>query len=166
MSDQISKPLSILFNKSIEESGVPEDWRLANVTPILKKGERAKPENYRPVSLTSQICKIMETVIRDKMIEHLESNGLLRNSQHGFRTGRSCMSNLLEFLDFVTQCTDGKSNVDAIYLDFAKAFDKVPHRRLLRKLKRYGISDKLLKWIENWLGNRKQRVCVNGGRSR
>lgn len=166
ISDQISKPLSILFNKSIEESGVPEDWRLANVTPIFKKGERAKPENYRPVSLTSQICKIMETVIRDKMIEHLESNGLLRNSQHGFRKGRSCMSNLLEFLDFVTQCTDGKSNVDAIYLDFAKAFDKVPHRRLLRKLKRYGISDKLLKWIENWLGNRKQRVCVNGGRSR
>ena len=117
------------------------------------------------MSLTSQISKLCESLIRDVLVEHLEINKLIHDSQHGFRSGRSCLSNLLEFLDKVTQAFDEANNVDVIYLDFAKAFDKVPHQRLLHKLAAHGIGGRLLKWIENWLSRRKQRVCVNGFQS-
>ena len=117
------------------------------------------------MSLTSQISKLCESLIRDVLVEHLEINKLTHDSQHGFRSGRSCLSNLLEFLDKVTQAIDEGNNVDVIYLDFAKAFDKVPHQRLLHKLAAHGIGGSLLKWIENWLSRRKQRVCVNGFQS-
>ena len=132
------------------------------MTPIYKKGNRGKAANYRPVSLTSQICKVIESIIRDAIVQHLEHNNLIYNSQHGFRSGRSCLSNLLTFLDKLTECWDRGENVDVIYTDFAKAFDKVPHQRLLTKLKSHGIGGKVLNWISSWLGNRAQRVCMNG----
>ena len=163
--EEICYPLSELYRKSLRDGVVPEDWRRANVVPIFKAGSRFKAENYRPVSLTSQICKIMEKIIRDELVAHLEGKGLLRNSQHGFRKGRSCLTNLLRFLDGVTSGVDRKESVDVIYLDFAKAFDKVPHQRMLRKLKGYGVTGRILKWIESWLSDRFQRVCIGGGRS-
>jgi len=119
-------------------------------------------ENYRPVSLTSQVCKLFEVIIRDALVLHLESNELIVNSQHGFRKGRSCLTNLLEFLDKVTGCIDTGDSVDIIFLDFAKAFDKVSHKRLLLKLKAHGIDGKLNNWIAEWLRNRTQRVCIRG----
>ena len=87
---------------------------------------------------------------------------VLRGTQHGFRKGRSCLTNLLSFLDRVTEELDDGGSVDVIYLDFAKAFDKVPHQRLLRKLEGYGVSGRLLAWIRGWLLNRWQRVGVKG----
>ena len=101
-----------------------EDWKMANVTPIFKTGCRSQVENYRPVSLTSQICKLFETIIRDAVVSHLDRNNLISSTQHGFRQGASCQSNLLDFLDYVTSSLDDHDNVDVIYLDFAKAFDK------------------------------------------
>ena len=115
-----------------------------------------------PVSLTCQLCKVFEKLVGDELVEHLESNGLLRGTQHGFRKGRSCLTNLLFFLDRVTEKLDNGGSVDVVYLDFAKAFDKVPHQRLLRKLERYGVSGRMLAWIRGWLLNRWQRVGVRG----
>jgi hypothetical protein len=151
-----------MFNKSMAESDVPEEWKLANVTPIFKKGRKALPCNYRPVSLTSQVCKIMESIIRDKMIEHISTWKLLRDSQHGFMRSRSCLTNVLTFLEKVTEFVDDGSPVDVIYLDFQKAFDKVPHERLLLKLKAHGIDENVLLWIRKWLVGRRQRVVLNG----
>ena len=119
-------------------------------------------ENYRPVSLSSQVCKLLEVIIRDTLVYHLKSNQLIVNSQHGFRKGRSCLTNLLEFLDKVKGCIDTEDSVDVIFLDFAKAFDKVSHKRLLLKLKAHGIDGKLNNWIAEWLRNRTQRVCIRG----
>jgi len=162
LQNELAAPLCILFNKSLQEGTIPEDWRTANVTPIFKKGRRCEIGNYRPVSLTSQISKLMESLIRDAVVEHLERNKLIRNSQHGFRGGRSCLSNLLAFLDKVTRSQEEGDSVDVIYLDFAKAFDKVPHGRLRAKLSSHGIQGKVWNWISGWLSNRKQRVCMQG----
>jgi hypothetical protein len=146
----------------METGEIPRDWRCANVTPIHRKGSRSSVENYRPVSLTSQISKLMESLIRDAIEAHLEKNFLLRDSQHGFRKGRSCLTNLLSFLDEVSEKIENGECVDAIYLDLAKAFDKVPHQRLLLKLENYGIRGKVHNWISAWLSDRSQRVCLQG----
>jgi hypothetical protein len=165
LQEELVAPLLLLFRKSLNEGNIPEDWRTANVTPIFKKGSRAQVGNYRPVSLTSQISKMMETLIRDAIVQHLERNNLIKNSQHGFRGGRSCLSNLLIFLDRVTHSMDNGEGVDVIFLDFAKAFDKVPHERLKEKIKSHGIGGKIWRWISEWLSDRKQRVCLQGNAS-
>ena len=104
----------------------------------------------------------MESLIRDHVVTHLDSSQLLSVQQHGFRTGHSCTTNLLAALDRWTEALDKGNNVDAVYLDFAKAFDSVPHKRLLLKLKGYGIDKNTLHWIEGFLSHRRQRVCING----
>jgi hypothetical protein len=106
LENEIAWPLTIIFRASLVRGEVPDDWRTANVTPIFKKGSKADTGNYRPVSLTSVCCKIMESMIRDKMMNHLESHGLINESQHGFMNGRSCCTNLLEFLETVTDTLD------------------------------------------------------------
>ena len=163
--NELAKPLSHIFNKSLQLGEMPDEWKLANVTPIFKKGSKSLPSNYRPISLTSVVCKMLETLIREKLVNHLEDNELIRNTQHGFRSKRSCLTNLLDFLHDVFHCYDESKAVDVIYLDFQKAFDKVPHKRLLTKLKSHGIDGLVLRWIENWLNNRKQRVVINGKES-
>ena len=158
----VSMPLAMIFNKSLQEGVVPEDWRHANVTPIFKKGSKANIGNYRPVSLTSVLCKAMESILKDAIMTHLVSNQLLSDSQHGFLQGRSCLTNLLEFLNLLTRLVDEGHSVDVLYLDFSKAFDKVPHARLIDKLNAVGIGGRVLQWIRAWLSDRKQRVVLNG----
>ena len=160
--DVISAPLAIIYTKSLEEGVVPEDWKCANITPIFKKGSKASAGNYRPVSLTSVLCKVMESILRDAIVDHLTVNKLLLPSQHGFMKSKSCLTNLLEYLDKLTKLVDEGHSVDIIYCDFAKAFDKVPHQRLLIKMKAHGIQGKILRWVEEWLSGRKQRVVLNG----
>ena len=108
----------------------------------------------------------MESLLRDAIVEHLEKHNLLRGSQHGFMSGRSTLSNLLEYLEELTKLVDDGHSVDIVYLDFAKAFDKVPHKRLIRKCEGLGIQGKVLMWIEEWLTDRKQRVVLNGNASK
>ena len=158
----ITSPLEKIFRKSLEEGILPDDWKSANVTAIHKNGDRKKAENYRPISLTSVAGKAMEKIIRDKLVNHMERNNLFNKSQHGFVSGRSCTTQLLEFMEEATQALDRGEDVDVIYLDFAKAFDKVPHKRLLKKLSGYGIKGKVYNWIKEFLSNRKQRVVING----
>ena len=160
--NSISEPLSIIYNKSMQSGCVPQDWRSANITPIFKKGSKTDPSNFRPISLTSVPCKLMESVIKDHIMDHLLTNELILSSQHGFMKRKSCLTNLLDFFEYVTSEVDRGNPVDTIYLDFSKAFDKVPHQRLLAKLKSHKISDNVLTWIEHWLMDRKQRTVING----
>ena len=160
--EQISIPLARVFNLSLKEGVVPFEWKEANIIPLFKKGSRNKSEKYRPVSLTSVICKLLQRLIKDHMVEFLVKHKLLNSSQHGFLKARSCLTNMLCFLEEITKWIDGGSPVDIIYLDFQKAFDKVPHQRLLLKLKAHGIGDSITDWIEQWLTDRRQRVVVDG----
>ena len=141
---------------------IPQDWKKATVSPLFKKGNKTKPENYRPVSLTSIIGKILESIIKDPIVNHLSSYQLIHNSQHGFTRGRSCLTNLLEFMEGVTGELDSGNSLNLVYLDFAKAFDKVPYIRLSKKLEAHGISGSVSQWIKNWLSGRRQRVSING----
>ena len=158
----LAEPIAKLFNKSLSTGEVPTDWKNATVTALFKKSNRSEPGNYRPVSLTSILCKILESIIKDKIVEHLQVFNLINDSQHGFMKGRSCLTNLLEYLETVTKLLDEGVPVDVIYLDFAKAFDKVPHARLLKKLEAHGIEGDFTRWIKNWLGGRRQRVNIKG----
>ena len=160
--EQISIPLARVFNLSLKEGYVPFEWKEANIIPLFKKGSRNKSENYRPVRLTSVVCKLLERLIKDHMMEFLVKHKLLNSSQHGFLKARSCLTNMLCFLEEITKWIDVGSPVDIIYLDFQKAFDKVPHQRLLLKLKAHGIGDSITDWIEQWLTDRRQRVVVDG----
>ena len=160
--EQISIPLARVFNLSLKEGVVPFEWKEANIIPLFKKGSRNKSENYRPVSLTSVICKLLERLIKDHMVDFLVKHKLLNSSQHGFLKARSCLTNMLCFLEEITKWIDVASPVNIIYLDFQKAFDKVPHQRLLLKLKAHGIGDSITDWIEQWLTDRRQRVVVDG----
>ena len=164
-SDVLCVPLAIIFTKSLKEGYVPEDWLMANVTSIFKSGSKLSPWNYRPVSLTCIACKVMESIIRVEIVAHLMKHNLIHFSQHGFMQSKSCQTNLIEYLDTLTKLVDEGHCVDIVYLDFAKAFDKVPHQRLLRKLHAHGISGEMYTWIEKWLSNRKQRVVLNGHHS-
>ena len=141
------------------------EWKEANVSAIHKKGNRNQPSNYRPISLTSIVCKTMEKIIRDQLIKYMEANTLFSEYQHGFRSGRSCITQLIEAIEMWTEEVDMRNSVDVIYLDFQKAFDTVPHQRLLKKLSAYGIQGKLYSWIEDFLKERKQKVVLNGEES-
>ena len=160
--EQISIPLARVFNLSLKEGVVPFEWKEANIIPLFKKGSRNKSENYRPMSLTSVICKLVEMLIKDHMVDFLVKHQLLNSSQHGFLKARSCLRNMLCFFEEITNWIDVGSPADIIYLDFQKAFDKVPHQRLLLKLKAHGIGDNITDWIEQWLTDRRQRVAVDG----
>ena len=162
IAEEISVPLAIMFNLSLHEGTVPHEWKHANIVPIFKKGSRCKAENYRPVSLTSVVCKLLESLLRDHMIDFLEKHNLLKDTQPGFLKGRSCLTNLLEYTEIISKWVDDGSPVDVIYLDFQKAFDKVPHQRLLIKLKSHGMGVNIITWIQNWLTDRRQRVSVEG----
>jgi len=162
---EMSDALSMLFNKSMEEGQVPEKWKVASVTPVHKKGSKTDPGNYRPVSLTSVLGKLMESMMTSEISNYLANNNLLSPHQHGFTNGRSTVTNLLETMQYITDGWDKKEEIHTIYTDFQKAFDKVPHRKLLLKLENYGIGDKLLNWIANFLSKRKQFVTIEDKKS-
>ena len=161
-ADQLAHPITTIFRKSLEEGSIPSDWRKANIIPIFKKGSRSSPNNYRPVSLTSILCKTMETLVKTKVLGHLVENQLICDEQHGFTPGRSCSTQLLDTLDFWTNVLDDGGNLDAVYMDFRKAFDSVPHRRLLHKIRALGVTGKVHAWITDFLRDRTQIVSVNG----
>lgn len=165
LADTIAAPLAVIFDKLMEEGKVPQIWKDALVCPIFKKGKKGDAANYRPVSLTCVLGKVMEKVMRDHMVAHLLKNNLIRSSQHGSQQGRSTTTNLLEYLEKLTEFLDTGENFDIIYLDFAKAFDSVPKERLLCKLEGVGVGGKVLAWIREWLTGRRQKVVLNGKES-
>ena len=160
-SASLSEPLYLLFKQSLTTGTLPRDWKTANVTPIYKKGVKSDPNNYRPISLTSQVVKVLESLLRDDILKFLLNHRALSEHQHGFLFGRSCLTNLLESLDDWSSILDTGNAVDIVFLDLHKAFDSVPHRRLLMKLSAYGIQGKIATWLSEFLGGKLQRVVLN-----
>ena len=161
LKEELAHPLAILYRKSMDEGQIPNEWRLSHVTPIFKSGSRMEPGNYCPVNLTSNPCKGMERIVNGELVTYLD-DGITTYSQYGFRKGRSCQSNLIDFLETTTKWIDEGRTFDIIYLDFSKAFDKVCHKRLKTKLEAAGIEGRLKDWIKDWLEGRMQRLVVDG----
>ena len=163
--EELVHPLTQIFRLSLQQSVVPDDWKVANITPIHKSGSMKLVSNYRPISLTSIVSKLLEKILKKAITKHIMENELLQSSQHGFMAKKSCLTNLLHCLEEVTSILDSGECVDILYLDFAKAFDKVQHKRLLSKLEALNIKGEILAWIKAWLSNRKHRVVLNGKQS-
>ena len=165
LRNEIALPLKILFDKTMTEGKIPQDWKQAIVKPIFKKGDKHSASNYRPVSLTSVVSKLFESFIRDSISLHMRNENILSDHQFGFTTGRSCVTQLLCCLQDWLESFEDDKPVDVFYLDLQKAFDTVPHKRLLYKLENYGICDQVLAWIESFLLDRSQRVQVGNDTS-
>jgi len=138
------------------------DWKEAQVIPLFKKKENDVPGHYRPVSLTSVVRMVLESIVRKRVMGHWRANNLLSGCQHGFMSGRSCTTNLMSTLETWTFMIDEGSSVDVIYLDFAKVFDSVPPERLLKKIQALKMEGDILQWIRDFFVGRRQRVSVNG----
>ena len=162
LAEILSEPLTILLNSSLRSGKIPKEWKSATIAAVFKKGSRSIPGNYRPISLTCVLCRIMESFLKDAIMKHLLENNLLSPRQYGFINGRSTVTQLLSYLDScATKIAKGEV-VDVVYLDFQKAFDTVPHARLIKKLEAYGIDGEMLSWITEYLKNRTQVVTING----
>jgi hypothetical protein len=149
-----------LFRKCSDTGKLPSVWKSATVVALFKKGSKSDPLNYRPVSLTCILCKVYEKLIRSHIVNYIEDS--ISTQQHGFVRGKSCLSNLLETVDTILDILDSGAPVDLLYFDFSKAFDTVPHFRLLSKLESLGITGKVLEVIRDFISNRTMRVSVNG----
>ena len=159
---QIAPVLQFIFKQSFDQGLLPEDWRKANVAAIYKKGVKTDPANYRPISLTSVCCKLMEHILDSQLMKHLSSHSIITDYQHAFRQDRSCDTQLIATIHDLATNHKNKETCDIAILDFSKAFDVVPHQKLLHKLHMYGIRNKNLEWIKTFLTRRHQRTLVNG----
>ena len=162
LAPELAPIVHAIFTQSLDTGELPRDWSLANVAPLFKESNRGLAENYRPVSLTCITCKLFEHIVCRHILDHVEDHKILTNLQHGFRSGRSCETQLITTTHDLLSSFNSKSQIDVAILDFSKAFDTVPHAGLLGKLEHYGIDSKILLWITNFLNNRKQRVVVDG----
>ncbi|CAG9137746.1 unnamed protein product [Plutella xylostella] len=158
--ESLAIPLSILFGRSIAEGIMPGKWKTAKVAPIFKGGTKSKATDYRPVSVLSCISKLLEKIVYDSFYPLISKN--IPENQHGFMRKRSVVSNLLQSSCYVLNNIDGGNQVDAIYTDFSKAFDKVSHYVLLTKLSAMGVHGSLLRWVTSYVTNRSQAVVVGG----
>ncbi|GAB0204171.1 mitochondrial enolase superfamily member 1 [Grus japonensis] len=161
LAELITKRLSIIYQQSWLTREVPVDWRLANVTPIYKKGWKEDSGNYRPVSLTSVPGKVMEQVILSAITRHVWYNQVIMPSQHAFMKHKSCLTNLNSFYNNITRLVDEEKAVDAVHLDISKAFDTVSHSILLEKLAACGLDGCTLYLVKNCRDVWAQRVVVN-----
>ena len=165
IAEYISKPLCIIFRNSILYGKIPTQWKEARVSAIYKKGNKKLASNYRPVSITSILCRIMETIIRNQIVEYMQYENLFSIFQFGFIKGRSTSLQLLNIMNDWTSSMENCNFNDCIYLDYQKAFDTVPHNRLFSKLHAYNINEKIINWIKYYLSERKQFVEINGQKS-
>lgn len=161
-AEPISHILTTVFSESLKTATLPDDWRLARVVAVHKKGDRLLKENYRPISLTSTCCKVLEHIIAHFITDFLENNNLLSPAQHGFRKKLSTCTQLVATVHDIAQILDFSGQVDLIFLDFSKAFDRVPHGKLLIKLRNLNVPSFIISWIEAYLSNRAQYVDVGG----
>ena len=162
IASELAPVLASIFQQSYDTGTLPQTWKDATITPIYKSGPRTDPKNYRPVSLTSLCLKVMEHIVCSEVSRHLSSNNIVTPHQHGFRRGLSCETQLVSVIYEWSKILDTHGQVDIIFLDLAKAFDSVPHERLLLKASYYGIRGKLHTWLRCFLTECKQRVVVNG----
>ena len=163
-SKTIAYPLTLLFNLSFKSGYIPSEWKVANIVPVFKKGDKNKVENYRPISLTCLVMKIFEICIRDELMSACKDK--IHSSQHGFLPSKSCTTQMVPFVDTLSVTINEMARTDVIYFDFAKAFDSVSHDIILFKLKhQYKIDGLLLKFLQSYLMDRKQCVVIDGHKS-
>ncbi|MEM7298050.1 MAG: reverse transcriptase domain-containing protein, partial [Bacteroidota bacterium] len=159
-------PLSLLFNFSLDMRKVPSEWKESDIIPVFKKGDRKSVKNYRPVSMTSAVCRVMERILCRRMSLFYEKRKFFTDFQYGFRSGRSVTTQMLMCLNEWTDWLDRRQCFDVVFVDFQKAFDSVCHSKLLSILKDTGIEGKLYDWFSDFLSERKQRVkiedCLSG----
>ena len=163
--EDIAPMLQVIFQQSLDTGVVPEDWKTANVVGVFKKGDKHQPSNYRPVSLTSVSCKLLEHIVFRAVMDHVDFHKILKFFQHGFREKHSCETQLINTIEDLARGLDNQQQLDLLILDFSKAFDLVGHQRLIKKLQYYGIRDTTLQWISAWLVGRTQKVVVDGASS-
>ena len=156
-AEEIAPVLKIVF-LTFSSSLIPTSFKEAAIIPVFKSGDKSLPSNYRPISLTSVLSKVIEKIICKQVLTFLSHRGYLNNTQRGFRSGRSCLSALLDVYDNIMHMINNKSTVDMIYLDFSKDFDKVDHGILLHKLRDIGITGRLGLWFLHFLNNRHHYV--------
>ena len=162
MAEELSPSLTLIFTASLQQGKIPQDWKKALVTPIFKKGDQTNPTNYRPMSLNSICSKLLEHIIHSNVMSHLNACNIISDNQYGFCKRRSAELQLIGTIhDFAYNLNDRKQ-IDAILLDFCKAFDKVPHRHLKLKLDYYGVRNQTLKWISSFLEEHTQCVVCGG----
>ena len=151
LRDVIAPFLQVIFQRSLDTERVPKDWSTVFVCPLFKKGDTSLASNYRPISLTSILCKVLEHIVATNVVSHIDKNNLLYDLQHGFRSKRSCETQLVTLIeDLMRNCTAG-SQTNLVLLDFSK---------LLLKLHKYGIRGPTLKWIQAFLSDRTQTVVL------
>ena len=166
ISTTIALLLSILYQQFFNSGIFPDIWKKAIIILIYEgKGTKFDVNNYRPISLTCILCKVMESIIRNQIVVHCDSNKLISDAQHGFRSNYSTFTNLFEIMNGITLALDNKDNIDLICIDFSKAFDSVSHKKLLLKLENYGINGNLLKWINSFLSNRRFSIKTDNAPS-
>ena len=159
---EVSRPLSHIFNLSLEKGIFPENLKSSRTVPIFKCGDPKLCDNYRPISLVCTISKILEKMVHTNLINHLEINDLLYKHQYGFLKGRSTEQNLLHVVNFISNALNSGNFCKGIFLDLKKAFDVCSHYILFKKLKKLGVDGIALDWFTSYLSNRKQRVDING----
>ncbi|KAK7111648.1 hypothetical protein V1264_011249 [Littorina saxatilis] len=165
LADSVGPALALIFQTSVDSGRLPKDWLSANVSCAFKKGDRHEPANYRPISLTSVLCKLLEHIIFRHIMSHFQAHKILTNLNHGFRSGYSTETQLLTTTSDLLQSFDQGKQIDMAILDFSKAFDIVPHDRLLLKLANYGITGPLHTWLHCFLAERSMQVVVEGSTS-
>ncbi len=163
---EICQTLCRLFNMSLTKCTVPALWKMSNVVPIFKKGDASIVSNYRPISLLSVVNKTFERIIFKHIYHFVTDNHILNNYQSGFQHGRSTVTQLVEIYHEFCKAVDSGKEIRVVFLDIAKAFDRVWHKGLIHKLYMCGIDGRLLVWLQNYISNRYQRVVVGGQQSK
>jgi hypothetical protein len=165
IGDEISSPLSHIFNISLREGVFPQKLKLCRVIPIFKAGNALDCDNYRPISLLCSISKVLEKIVAQKLISHLLDNDLLYAHQYGFLPNRSIDHNLLQIVNYITKALDEGNFCIEVFLDLKKAFDVCSHKILLKKIHKMGIRGTAYNWFMNYLAGRTQFVDINGNKS-
>ena len=163
----LSPSLTRLFNASIVLGKSPDAWKMGLILPLFKAGDKANLDNYRPISITSLLGKVLERLVYQCLLDHVQTAGLIPSNQHGFLPRRSCTTMLTAAFDEWLTLLDQNqgTHIHAVFLDWCKAFDKVPHKRLISKLSYLGIDGNVLAWISDFLSDRKQQVLYRGSTS-
>ena len=151
-ASSLCKPLALLFQRCIDLSCIPSEWKFHSITPLFKKGDPSSVTNYRPISLLSSVSKVLEKLVFNYAADHIFPH--LSDKQFGFIPNRSCLQQLLTTFSIIYQNHSSHYQIDIIFLDFSKAFDTISHHLLLRKLQYFGISGNLLNWVHSYLSGR------------
>eukprot|EP00745_Piridium_sociabile_P040062 TRINITY_DN76314_c0_g1_i2.p1 TRINITY_DN76314_c0_g1~~TRINITY_DN76314_c0_g1_i2.p1 ORF type:complete len:1167 (+),score=240.29 TRINITY_DN76314_c0_g1_i2:25-3525(+) len=165
-ADVLAPALRCIFQQSLDTGDLPRDWRSANIACAFKKGDKHQAENYRPISLTSVASKLLEHIVCHHLHKFFDQLNVLTPLNHGFRTGYSCETQLLTTTHDLFKSFEADTQVDVAVLDFSKAFDTVPHNKLLFKLSHYGVRGLTHRWIKNFLTRRTMKVVLDGEESR